>query len=460
MARLIWLLGMYFMAVRLVGQNLIPNPGFEQCDRCNSSGFIELGIGYGANTPIDWNSATYGSPDIYSLVPRSGKRHGGFFVGFAKHEYLTNHFTECLIPGIKYQFSFWIRANSQNLNYIIDEIGVHIQSGRAEYRQSEPLRQIDPVFKTPKDDFIYPTSYRKFQFEYVAKGGEDHFIVGRFQALGAGDTLFVGSKRPSNPVNDAIYYFVDDFEMIQLSPLPDLLPAEITLCPGEQKVLSIPSPYDKADITWSTGAKTSTIDVPNQNQVHVEIKLNDLCNTILRDTVNINFLDYDVVRITGEKTICTGDTIKLSADCQNCRSLIWSTQEISREIQITKPGIYTVSIQSDCGQSMDTIEIKTSSIAIQKFIQFPNVIAPNGEELNRKFGAYIKDTELDRLKSMQLSVYNRWGQRLYTSTELNAAWQPTADDPIDTYLYQCEVEYQDCDRLRKVSLKGSVTLVR
>jgi gliding motility-associated-like protein len=453
-----WLTCFFLSAISLSGQNLIPNSGFEQCDRCNPSGFIELGIGYGANTPIDWNSATFGSPDIYSLSPRTGRRHGGFFVGFAKHEYLTNHFTECLKPGAKYEFSFWIRANTQNLNYIIDEIGIHIQKGPAAYQQSEPLRQINPVYKTPEGDFIYPSNYRQFQFEYLASGGEDHFIVGRFQALSAGDTLFVGSKRPSNPFNEAIYYFVDDFEMKQISPSPDLLPSEISLCPGETKTLTIPSPYDKADINWSTGEKSSSIQVPNQNQVFVEIKLNDNCNTILRDTTLIKFLQYDEVDITGEQSLCIGDTITLTASCNTCLNLKWSTNEIQQSIKVTKPGLYKVQIYSECGESMDSIEVKTSSVAIQKFIQFPNVIAPNGEELNRQFAAYIRET--DRLKSLQLSVYNRWGKRIYNSKDLNAAWQPSSDAPMDTYMYICEVEYQDCDRIRKTSLKGSVTLVR
>src|SRR6185436_14353138 len=116
MRNLIYLAWIFFLSFQLIGQNLIPNPGFEQCDKCDGSGTKELTINIGANDPIDWTGATYGTPDFKSISPHTGKKHGGFFVGFAKYEYLLNHFTQCLQEDAKYQFSFWVKASTQNPN--------------------------------------------------------------------------------------------------------------------------------------------------------------------------------------------------------------------------------------------------------------------------------------------------------------------------------------------------------
>ncbi|HEX5625754.1 MAG TPA: hypothetical protein VFX48_07050, partial [Saprospiraceae bacterium] len=257
-------LSFFLLASGLQAQNLIPNPGFEQCDLCDSRGVKELGIGSGANMPPDWNAATFGTPDFQSVTPRSGKRHGGFFTGFGKFEYLANHFSEPLTAGARYRFSFWIRpATNGSNNFAVDEMGVFFQKGMPDYRQAEPLKQLVPHFSTPDQQHLQG-EYQLIRFEYTACGGEDHFIVGRFRALDSGDTTFIGTKRPVNPATEAIYYFVDDFEMIALEPpvVVDLLPETIVLCPDEIKFIRIPAPYDQGNILWSNGKTLPEIDVP------------------------------------------------------------------------------------------------------------------------------------------------------------------------------------------------------
>ncbi len=521
MTKLFWLQFLFSFPVLLAGQNLIPNPGFEQCDKCDNRGFKELSIGFGANDPADWTAATYGTPDFQSVSPHTGKKHGGFFVGFPKFEYLTNHFTACLKKDAVYQFSFWISPDTRSPNYIVDEIGVYIQQGPCEFKQPDPLKQLTPVYQSDDGDFIGKSGYRLLRFEYTAKGGEDHFVVGRFRNLGLGDTTFVGTKRPANPSSEPVYYFVDDFEMIQISqnPVIDLIPDVITLCPGEKKQLTIPSPYNQGAINWSTGQKTATIDVPEINTVYVEVTLNDACKTIIKDSTHIIIRPLAQIQIIGSDSICEGGSTLLTATCDSCLELSWNSllvtmpgeytvtaktncgeQTVSKKIvlyddhgqiaidgvdeictgdkkeltahcdrctdlswtklEISQPGEYTVTAKTICKEITATKKIGTANQQIDSLVRFPNVVFPNGQDINHSFKPVIKKGEEGRIMNFTFTIFNRWGQTLIKTKVKEDEWQPDPGLPMDTYLYIGEIEYQDCNGIKKNGFKGTVTLVR
>lgn len=99
---------------------------------------------------------------------------------------------------------------------------------------------------------------------------------------------------------------------------------------------------------------------------------------------------------------------------------------------------------------------------LESFIQFPNLIIPNGEEVNREFRPIIDSNhkDKDRIKAMKMVIYNRWGQKLFETSNKDGKWIPEINTPMETYMYVVEFEYQDCDQIRKRLMKGSVTLVR
>ncbi len=85
----------------------------------------------------------------------------------------------------------------------------------------------------------------------------------------------------------------------------------------------------------------------------------------------------------------------------------------------------------------------------------PNAFSPNGDEFNNTFimsgGA---------LKSIEISIFNRWGEKLYTGNSLNSTWDGTykgREQPQDVYMYKCL--YYGYDG-RKYSTKGTITLLR
>jgi gliding motility-associated-like protein len=57
-------------------------------------------------------------------------------------------------------------------------------------------------------------------------------------------------------------------------------------------------------------------------------------------------------------------------------------------------------------------------------------------------------------------IYNRWGQKLFETTDPRRGWDGTFKgvlQPMDVYVYTLEVEFTDGT---KASKKGDITLIR
>jgi gliding motility-associated-like protein len=92
-----------------------------------------------------------------------------------------------------------------------------------------------------------------------------------------------------------------------------------------------------------------------------------------------------------------------------------------------------------------------------KDIYVPNVFSPNGygekkNEVFRVFGNYIA--------TLELHIFNQWGQKMITITDPNQSWDGTfkgSPQPVGVYVYVLKATTTDG---RKLSMKGSITLVR
>jgi len=82
--------------------------------------------------------------------------------------------------------------------------------------------------------------------------------------------------------------------------------------------------------------------------------------------------------------------------------------------------------------AMDSVLIKVSNAII------PNAFTPNGDGRNDIFKLYPAN---DEVRLLDLSIYNRWGQRLFNSSNVNEGWNGTYKgelQKIDVYFYRAE----------------------
>lgn len=125
--------------------------------------------------------------------------------------------------------------------------------------------------------------------------------------------------------------------------------------------------------------------------------------------------------------------------------------------QFQQPGNYSISLTvtneiSGCASTDSSSTISVSDAALE----FPNAFTPNGDGVNDVFLPAFRS-----LKSYELTIYNRWGRRIFTSSDPTSGWDGTENGKkaaAGTYFFIAKAEgYQ-----RGVSFyrKGSITLVR
>ncbi|MBK9271604.1 MAG: gliding motility-associated C-terminal domain-containing protein [Saprospiraceae bacterium] len=344
----------YSIIVDLPAQNLISNPGFETCDRCGLFGNqgVELTLGNNSNTPEDWYGVTFGSSDIRPDQPRTGRYHGGFF-SFGKFEYLGNVLNQTLQPGAEYELSCYLGTRSDS-EYSTDEIGFCFQQGKNLYQTATVLDRLIPQAVTPDGDFLPYKAYKKYSMRFIACGGEDHMIVGRFRDLNKGDTLFVGTRRSGNLYT---YTIIDDVELVMVNPSPDLLPSEILVCENSRIDLQISPGPSSRSILWSTGESTEKISVnASAGFIWVELKYGDQCPPI-RDTVQLILIENDFEPIEKEIVLCEGSSGVFFRDSTGLKNPRWNHGPAHFAISFDQVGDYTLVSESPCGILMDLVRV-------------------------------------------------------------------------------------------------------
>lgn len=93
--------------------------------------------------------------------------------------------------------------------------------------------------------------------------------------------------------------------------------------------------------------------------------------------------------------------------------------------------VFATTVEGGCEVS-ESIRL----IVIDYDIKIPGVITPNGDGTNEVFRVFY--TNGASVEDFTLSVFNRWGQKVFTSSDINEGWDGTKNGTpqnMDTYLY-------------------------
>jgi len=118
-------------------------------------------------------------------------------------------------------------------------------------------------------------------------------------------------------------------------------------------------------------------------------------------------------------------------------------------------GTYTVVLIASNGQCSDADSV-TVIVDVPTTIIIPNVFSPNGDSLNDQF--YIACTGM---RSLNCDIFNRWGQKVYTLTGPNQAWDGRLNNgnaaTEGTYFYMLTAVGYDN---KTYTYQGPLTLVK
>lgn len=128
------------------------------------------------------------------------------------------------------------------------------------------------------------------------------------------------------------------------------------------------APATTGTILWSTGASTSSISVPGNSTIWLDITENG-CTT--RDSALISYYPIPVVNLGNDSVICAIGNVLL--DATNIFSTyLWSTSATTPTINVTQTGLYSVQVSS-CGiDYFDSVTVVMDTFSVFVLNVVPN----------------------------------------------------------------------------------------
>ncbi|MCB0534308.1 MAG: gliding motility-associated C-terminal domain-containing protein [Lewinellaceae bacterium] len=255
------------------------------------------------------------------------------------------------------------------------------------------------------------------------------------------------------------------------------LSPDTTICSKTKATIKATGSGIDGKYQWNSGEKSASIDIlPDQTTVYtVTFTYGDNC--VLEDSVQVNVvpgfsLSLDCFPDTSQLPIGTEVTLIAIVDPpQNLSNFLFRWEETTidtkllpfntESIDVTPSSndssvIYTLTATSSNGCSQ--VVFKQFKL-IFPIDDFPNAFTPDGDGNNDVFKM------VDNLKGLsyvdRMEIFNRWGQRIFESTDPDAFWDGTVNgDPAPSDVYIFRIWWRRGDDALQIQSKGELLLLR
>ncbi|HMG16506.1 MAG TPA: gliding motility-associated C-terminal domain-containing protein [Saprospiraceae bacterium] len=164
-------------------------------------------------------------------------------------------------------------------------------------------------------------------------------------------------------------------------------------------------------------------------------------------------------------TFCTPETFQLTATFNQDYTYKWTPAATLNFDNIFNPiaspietTTYTVVVtdHNGCTGTASATIVKYCAMCTEPFIFIPNAFSPNGDNVNDIL--FVKGDEI--IESMELKVFNRWGQEVFSSKDKNVGWDGTfRGEKLDPDVYAFILNIVCIDGAKFIK-KGNITIIR
>lgn len=260
------------------------------------------------------------------------------------------------------------------------------------------------------------------------------YIKAAFDGCTLIDSLFINVNTPKQSLN---------------------LGKDTIFCPGKTIALNAGAGFKV--YKWQDNSSDSIFTVPQPGTYFVEAI--DSCNNIFKDTIVVKPIDVSF-NLLFPNPICLYDTASIVLN-PILRNYVWTPSTTAiQENSILKffpenTTIFNITADRFAGCTLsDTLLIKV--IVCPTYIYVPNAFTPNNDSKNDVFKPLVSG----RTEQYRFSVYNRFGQMIFNSTNPNEGWDGTIKGkPQDgaVFIWTCSYKFRNQEAKFK---KGTVTLIR
>lgn len=254
---------------------------------------------------------------------------------------------------------------------------------------------------------------------------------------------------------------------IQPIPLPLLSPTEG--CSPVNVQFADTSGLGTQTVLWVLGDGSSSTDssfahsyaTPGSYDITLTVRTDAGCigDTVLTNAVTVYPGINGQISVAPDPVDADAPTVDLSGSGSgNILSWWWDLgsadpstangQQVTADFS-NEPGTYpVVLVITSANGCIDTVHSMVT-VVHQGVIEMPNVFSPNGDGQNERFRPIQVNGATGRM-----DVYNRWGQRIFSSLSLAQGWDGH-DAPDGTYFYMVTPDRPGADKIT-----GYITLVR
>lgn len=242
---------------------------------------------------------------------------------------------------------------------------------------------------------------------------------------------------------------IDTFSLALTDISLDLGP-DTTICSNGSLALDAAVPG--ATYRWQDGSTDPGYTVTEAGTYSVRITVNDCSST---DTIKVgSFNPYLKIR-EKDTLLCDDASIVLHAEASPESSFSWNNGgSQGPERLVTEAGLYVVTAANACGTYTDSVRIAMEDCSCKAFL--PNAFTPNGDQHNDVYKARISC----QVSNFTLSVYNRYGQRIFQGNTPDSGWDGTfngAPADVGTYFFYLRYKGPRGDTFER---KGDLVLLR
>ena len=474
----------------LLAQNLVPNGSFEEFNNCPNnipSGIIyPIRIAYSPNydsfptvknwiTPLWQDQAGYFNtcnnlPDDMGVPsngagfqqPHSGNAYIGLYMFVFKNhaqwdyrQYVENKLLHPLTANRQYKISFYISlAASYTLSgkmISVDKIGAYLSDTMVHdsFSSLNHYLSLKPSLKSTPEWFITDTTnWTKIEGTYTAHGGEQWITLGHFMDGEPQNEKYLYAFDSTDIYDSAryCYMYIDD---VCVTDITDNT-TDTAFCAASFPI-ALHTATIPGDCLWSTGAASQSITITAPGTYWRQVTGDCLYHT---DTFRVAAMPSSGLgTITN---ICPGTEVTLGIEQPNT-SFLWSNGDTQCCVTTGAPGRYALTVSNICGTISDSTEL--TAAPCENCLIAPNAFTPNDDGRNDRFHIIPRCS----IGGFHISIYNRWGQQLYQSTDISDGWDGTYSgtaQEVGTYVYYIEYSFATQTGTKKEIMKGDVILVR
>ncbi|MBI1783491.1 MAG: gliding motility-associated C-terminal domain-containing protein [Sphingobacteriales bacterium] len=221
------------------------------------------------------------------------------------------------------------------------------------------------------------------------------------------------------------------------------------LCDNATVTFTANNPFI-TDWQWSTGATTPSLTIATDGTYWVKVS-DDACKAA--DTTTVRTNRTPVVNLGSDTTICTDENILLDVTDVVATDYLWQDGDNKPVKNIVNQGYYQVTLSNECGTATDGFSVIIANCLNQLFV--PTAFTPNNDNKND----ILKAKAFFPITDFSFSIYNRWGQKIFTTTNLFAGWDGTLNGnqaPSGAYVWYLSYKRKNVPYKQK----GSTVLIR